>query len=1377
LPNGVTGEGADRKARLSVFVAPRLRAVEQQALLGSFPDFLDWPNHVQPGEISFDVEIENGPRVHATTVSQPPEPTLWGALFASDTPVESFTFDDFADRPIVTYSVREVLDYLKNRYVEVARTATSDLPGIFPQYGDPERGRGTLAAIFDDLVGMHASHRLLEGLRSEADLSQRISDLLEDARQRASERRETPQDGPAPPIEPLRASTDPQTQFSKLLLFHRHPADSGPVDLPEDDEAKEHFRKNVDFHQLLSALGDYPRLLRRLGLVFDLELAADSLSETPSEFDLKKLRIIPVERPADSSPWTLYVHATLAGIPLFIPAPRNENAGGLWQLPPQDFTLEQVDVDGAAIKALNMASSIARRADQPSRPIDAPDKEGVASLRTSGIALIRSGHAEKIHNDFNLARQNNAALESNQSVTLRAEDLTRGYRFDVWDAETEKWYSLHQRIGTYHPLKYAAGPFSITDEGFVQFSVTGPATDKNSPPDHNAELYIHEGLFTWDGWSLSAPRPGKSINRNPKVPDPDDPDTQPERPPNQAMTSMQLEVTFNALPGSLPRLRFGRSYRCRMRIVDLAGNSPTLDEATAFADHVLPHAQLELPAGDKLRYCRFEPVSAPVLVPRATYTEGESLERMVIRSNFEVSPEKYAQVTNDKFHTKYSPTNERHVVAPKASQQLVETHGMLDEAFDAKSLGLPPDQVKKAIRTVYDRIALKEKGSLNDTSGHPVHQEEQLSLPYLPDPIAEGAVFIGLPETVPDSSVQVLYDRDPWYEARPFRLRLAEGERAPEWDAAARLLSVQLPPAAVVTVRVSSKLTKDFLEVMGLFHWCILALKEGTITDQEFDEIRYAVEENRHWMFTPWRELTLVHAVQQPLKAPFGHNLGVVISPDRQIAVNRKKGSTRAHFGEQAVVILHGPSTSRLDLIAEWKEPRDDPSEERPYFGDEMIQARAQVFDFAVPAPGQELSLKTLTGGVALKYKKDRTLTFDTLRCETLRNDLQGDLDTNPSLTDREKDTLRVQIDTLAQMRPHEFGDTKYRKVRYRLVATSRFREYFAREITADPRNISRESEEIELHILNSAPPAAPKLLYVIPTFQRERTTDATGKITTSTRRGGGLRVYLDRGWFSSGEGELLGVVLGGVTTPNSPSYPYVTYWGQDPTWTSASLAAPWKSSVKNAVHVGERLLLRELPDELVTVVGFAVQFDESRRLWYSDIEFDTKDAYFPFVRLALVRYQPNSIDSVHVSPVVLADTVQSVPDRVMVLTRGDTPGSGVSVTVRGPAYHVARQPDGAETPLTTKVEAHIERRNPAITDDTLAWEPLVAEISPVTLTPSVPADGGVVTWTAQVALPDPAAGEHLRLVVEEREQRFAESRNPPYPLVGRLVYADSIAL
>jgi hypothetical protein len=51
------------------------------------------------------------------------------------------------------------------------------------------------------------------------------------------------------------------------------------------------------------------------------------------------------------------------------------------------------------------------------------------------------------------------------------------------------------------------------------------------------------------------------------------------------------------------------------------------------------------------------------------------------------------------------------------------------------------------------------------------------------------------------------------------------------------------------------------------------------------------------------------------------------------------------------------------------------------------------------------------------------------------------------------------------------------------------------------------------------------------------------------------------------------------------------------------------------------------------------------------------------------------------------------------------------------------------------------------------------------------------------VAVPDSTAGEHLRLVVEERAQRFAESRDlllgplghTVYPLVGRLVYADAI--
>ncbi len=95
--------------------------------------------------------------------------------------------------------------------------------------------------------------------------------------------------------------------------------------------------------------------------------------------------------------------------------------------------------------------------------------------------------------------------------------------------------------------------------------------------------------------------------------------------------------------------------------------------------------------------------------------------------------------------------------------------------------------------------------------------------------------------------------------------------------------------------------------------------------------------------------------------------------------------------------------------------------------------------------------------------------------------------------------------------------------------------------------------------IPNAAPPPAPKVLYVVPTFAWRREVDEHG-ILSSWRRGGGLRVYLDRGWNASGYGEMLGVVLppkGFADDPDAapagaPYKKYVTLWGNDPIWDSA---------------------------------------------------------------------------------------------------------------------------------------------------------------------------------------------------------------------------------
>jgi hypothetical protein len=65
-----------------------------------------------------------------------------------------------------------------------------------------------------------------------------------------------------------------------------------------------------------------------------------------------------------------------------------------------------------------------------------------------------------------------------------------------------------------------------------------------------------------------------------------------------------------------------------------------------------------------------------------------------------------------------------------------------------------------------------------------------------------------------------------------------------------------------------------------------------------------------------------------------------------------------------------------------------------------------------------------------------------------------------------------------------------------------------------------------------------------------------------------------------------------------------------------------------------------------VDVAPHDVFYDEERRLWYCDIEINPHRAYYPFVRLALARYQPVSVNAAHLSNIVLADFMSLAPDR-----------------------------------------------------------------------------------------------------------------------------------
>ena len=96
--------------------------------------------------------------------------------------------------------------------------------------------------------------------------------------------------------------------------------------------------------------------------------------------------------------------------------------------------------------------------------------------------------------------------------------------------------------------------------------------------------------------------------------------------------------------------------------------------------------------------------------------------------------------------------------------------------------------------------------------------------------------------------------------------------------------------------------------------------------------------------------------------------------------------------------------------------------------------------------------------------------------------------------------------------RRHEFGDTKYRRIIYHSVATTRFREFFPRPLDGRRRRTSSASRRrtdaggtvkaaLVHHIPSSARPAAPEPLYVLPTFRWELEDDGSSAGTCAAAR------------------------------------------------------------------------------------------------------------------------------------------------------------------------------------------------------------------------------------------------------------------------------------
>ncbi|MDT0317614.1 hypothetical protein [Streptomyces millisiae] len=1388
LPAGL-GE-QDGRPRLSVFVAPRLRP-ERAATLREFPDFLTWADRMTRATFQLVVTDTEGNPLGGpfdTTPDfgdTPPDQALWGRFFSEATPVEPHTPDDHTSQVYVSYPAREVARDNRVEFARVAGAAPRGLPTASQMAGvsrtSDEGGPGELRVLTTGGGADDSEMMTADALHAS---DERIDTALADARAKAAQARDRHTSalaGGEVDLQPRFITLSGLNRRDQHRAFHRpaRPASSTPIP-PRPVEQPE----KVDFHRMLSALGDHPFLLRRLGLVLDLLLPADAITpDGPGERCLRVLPTFASDGPAEATrnirPGTAFVFRQDPG--LFAAAGRDIPEGpltrGLLALPDEEFSLEQSDIDSTALKTITakVATTAVMATGQDATGPAAP------ALRTKGLVLVHRDRAASLHDQLARSVTNEARLNAaaDPFVLLHAEDLVRGHRLDVLDDTRGKWCSLHQRDVTYRGRDHDDVIATHTDEGFFQDSLV-------SHPEQPDVVALHEHLVTWDGWSRSAPRPGRVLpaaaggrtgaEGTGEVTAVDD----------KPATDLPLRIEAAVHPGSLPRLRFGHGYQVRVRTVDLAGNGLTLDQADTLVKASGPgegEGQLVQPKAGPVVFQRFDPVPPPTVVPRFRFNEAESEHRMVIRSVVDQSPEEFATRFNDahRHHEPYRGVDERHLVAPRASLECVERHGMLDQDMSSQD---------PAVRRRAYELAIRESGRLDDerlpgveivtpdagqrSRRYAVHTGEQAVTPHLPDPTATGVLVFDLPGAA--GGLPIGWDGPTWHEPRSLRLRLVEGEGEHRFDPDERVLTVPLPKAATRTLRVCSRLDMAAVQpILGAVELCRRGLEEdepdaqdGRDRQAEMTAIREAVAANQHWMVTPWQEITLVHAVQQPLAPPrldFGDG------------TERQEYETAAYLS--GTVDLHADSTERIDLLAEWTEQIDDGKEENL----PGPQSRSSAVWHIPLALAREFALTDAPpGGFPCRLDGDR-LTFDARAAEAFTRDGRPNTPPVPAR--------------------HEFGDTKHRVIAYRAVAASAFADCFPATLTdEDPEAFLTRGEKVEHVVRSSARPAAPNLLYCMPTIRFEDV-EAEAGTTVRRRRGGGLRIYLARPWFSSGDGELLGVLLHeGTGDPPENVLPFVTLLGRDPIHDSTAVSHPSAATFPGAARTDPGVSLHGpgVPEGLkVTVVGYAPKFDPDSNRWYCDLDIDAGNAYLPFARLALARYQPNALERHHLSPVVRTELVRVLPQRLLTVVHprsddGQRPGrfrefmgrfgrhdhddhdhdrheghehrpGPVSVRVEGPSYKPG--PNGAP-----RVVAVLERRDPDVPDDALGW----AEIpeSRVELTREDTATGTVFSGE----VPPAGDGGPIRLMVCETEGLRPDSEaESSDPAERRVIYTDVVPL
>jgi hypothetical protein len=582
-------------------------------------------------------------------------------------------------------------------------------------------------------------------------------------------------------------------------------------------------------------------------------------------------------------------------------------------------------------------------------------------------------------------------------------------------------------------------------------------------------------------------------------------------------------------------------------------------------------------------------------------------------------------------------------------------------------------------------------------------------------------------------------------------------------------LNVGLPPAHVATLTLQSGFGIDGKKNLEVMAWWerSLSLSPEMQTSEE------AALRGDHPMLCSPVRLTLVHAVRVPIRdvhVQFHKRSDLFSGPTipgttrklTQFVIARESGKSLVQVS--LPIELDRKSTGKVRVSVKWSECRDN-------------------------------------GNGSLQIATGNAIALDEL------------IPNNASKPAAEEDDLKKSI---LQFDP---SSTKFSPLTVSATAGSRFREQFPSE---SEEQCSRTGSPISVELLSCKPPDAPEILYLVPTFGWDDNGHDRPVVFRSKRQAAGVRVYLGSRWFSSGDDELLAVVIhqtedvvsalqdlkkrSSVALYNAPQggpdEQFVSSWGGDPIFRAQSMdqqlyltgwdlpGCPPCPGGASPDEQGDNVGLGDpggacgwnLPatgssvGTLVAAVGYRPCFDKVRKLWYCDISFSRAPRYGVFVRLALARYQPHAIPGVELSDIAIPGFSQLNPDRTLIvqpkkIRAGKSDKNGIAVTIWG-------IPNPGGFGGGNEFQVSVERRAYKGTHS-LGWEEVTVlpKLWPNNQNEKADAailSGEQVLWYGEV-LPDSCS--ERRIVVQEFESYESDDSQSTVTLSKRLVYADVVEI